>query len=174
MQDLSEFLLGCGISCDMDQYHTEKNISDWVVWNVNNIRECAKRNGFVLLICSSVMYEQLNQPDISLIQMKAGFIDNLALNSLIRDASISHCVIPVCLEKLNMEIVPTSLQGKTIYALSFSKVNPDVDFNSTLNTPGLESLRSLVYKLRGEPEIYKPPLGEIITVFVRTYVCTYN
>ena len=153
----------------MDQYHTKEKISDWGVWNENNIRECVKSNGFVLLICSSVMNHQLSQPDNSLIQMKPGFIDSLALNSMIRDASISRCVIPVCLEKLNMEIVPTSLRGKTIYSLSFSKVDPEVDFNAILDTPGLESLRSLVFRLRGESEIDKPPLGEIITVYIHRY-----
>ena len=160
--DLSDFLRNhCGVSCDIDQYHMHENIPQWGVWKENKIKELAKQNGFVLLICSPEMYQQLSQPDGSQIQMKAGHINTLTLNYLIKDPVTTQCIIPVCLEELNKEIVPSSLCGRTIYFLSFSKLDPDADINSILNIPEFESLRSLVYKLRSEVEISRPPLGKV-------------
>ena len=166
--ELSDFLRKrCGISCDIDQYHMQENIPQWEVWKENKIKELAKQNGFVLLICSPEMHQQLSEPGCSRIQMKVGHIDTPTLNNLIRDSDTTHCIIPVCLEELNKEIVPSSLRGRTIYFLSFSKlmkVDPNADLNSILDIPEFESLRSLVYILRGEEEINRPPLGKVIIV----------
>ena len=160
--ELSDFLrYHCGVSCDIDQYHIHENILQWGVWNENKIKECAGSNGFVLLICSPVMYQQLSRQDSSQIQMKPSFIDTPTLNNLITGSATSDCIIPVCLEELNKEIVPISLHAKHIYSLSFSKVDPKIDLRFILDTPGLEDLRSLVYILRGEREIYMPPIGKV-------------
>ena len=154
--ELSHFLTKlCGVPCDIDQYHTLDNISQWGVWTENKIKELAKHSGFVLLICSPEMYQQLSEPGCSRIQMKAGHIDTLTLNNLIRDPVTTHCIIPVCLEELNKETVPCSLRGRTNYFLSFSKlmqVDPNADIKSILAMSEFESLRSLVYKLRGEAD----------------------
>ena len=138
-----------------------ENIPQWGVWKENKIKELAKQNRFVLLICSPEMYRKLSEPGGSQIQMKAGHIDTLTLNNLIRDPVTTQCIIPVCLEELNKEIVPSSLRGRTIYFLSFSKLDPNVDLESILNTLEFESLRSLVYKLRGAVEISRPPLSKV-------------
>ena len=163
--ELSNFLRNhCGISCDIDQYHMNEKISHWGVWKENRIKELAKYNGFVLLVCSSKMYQQLSNPKSSQVEMKAGHIDTLTLNNLITDPATTDCIIPVCLEKLNKEIVPCSLRGRTIYSLSFStltQADPNADFGSILDTPELESLRSLVYILKGEVEISRPPLAYV-------------
>lgn len=164
--ELSDFLRNhCGVDCDIDQYHTRENITQWAVWHEDKIKKHARCNGFVLLVCSSKMYQQLNNPSkSSQIQMKPGHIGTLALNSLISEEETTPCIIPVCdgsLEKSNM-VVPSSLRGRTIYCLSFStlkQVNPEDDVEHILNTPGLESLRSLVFRLKGESEIVKAPLG---------------
>ena len=106
------------------------------------------------------------EPRSSRIQMKAGHIDNLTLNNLIRDPAITHRIIPVCLEKLSMEFVPCSLRERTIYTISLSmlfQVDPNTNVESILDIPELESLRSLVFRLRGESEISKLPLRRIIT-----------
>ena len=164
--ELSDFLIKhCGVSCDIDQYHMHENIPQWGVWKENKIKEIAKRNGSVLLICSPVIYRQLSEPGVcSQIQMKAGHIDTLTLNNLIRDQATTKCIIPVCLEELNKEIVPSCLRERNIYSLSFStlmQADPKADLESILDMPKLESLRSLVYRLRGDPEISRPPLGKV-------------
>ena len=162
--DLSDFLRNyCGVSCDIDQYHTNENITQWGVWNEDKVKKHAESNGFVLLVCSPKMYQQLSKPDVcSRIQMKPGHIDTLALNNLIKDQSTTHCIIPVCLEKKDMKIVPSSLRERTIYSLSFGtlKVDPQTDIDRILDMPELESLRSLVYRLNGIRENDKPPLGK--------------
>ena len=162
--ELSDFLRRkCGISCDIDQYYMNENIVDWGTWNENKIKNCANNNGFVLLICSSVMFEHLNHPDSSCIQMKAGGMHSLALNALISDATVTRCIIPVCFDEATTETVPSSLRGRTIYSLSYKEliqVDPSTDINTILNKSEFESLRSLVFKLRGESEVKKPPLGK--------------
>ena len=79
--ELSNFLRElCGIPCEIDQYYTSESIADWGLWNENFIKTCAKNNGSVLLICSSIMFRQLSNPKASpCIQMGAGYINTLAL-----------------------------------------------------------------------------------------------
>ena len=163
--ELSNFLrILCGISCEIDQYYMNESIVDWGVWNEKNIKKCAKENGFVLVICSSVMFEHLSDPEVNpCIKMKAGYINTLALNALIRDATVTRCIIPVCLDKTSTETVPSSLRGRTIYSLSCSELmqaDPSSDINTILDASKFESLRSLVFRLRGEAEVNKPTLGK--------------
>ena len=162
---LSDFLcVLCGINCDIDQYYMNESIADWGVWNENFIKKCVENNGFVLLICSSVMLKHLSNPDVyPRIQMKAGYINALALNALISDATATRCIIPVCFDKTSTDKIPSSLRGRTSYPLSYSKLmqaDPNTDINTTLNKPELESLRNLVFRLRGEAEVSKPPVGK--------------
>ena len=162
---LSDFLRGlCGINCDIDQYYMSEGIADWGVWNETYIEKCVENNGSVLLICSSIMYKHLSKPDVyPCIQMKAGCISTSTLNTLIREATVTRCIIPVCFDKISTETVPRSLRWRTVYSLSYNKlmqIDPSTDINITLNKPELESLRSLVFRLRGEPEVNKPPLGK--------------
>ena len=163
--ELSDFLRElCEIPCEIDQYHMSESIADWGIWNENNITECAKNNGFVLLICSSIMFKYLSDPDNNpCIKMKAGYINTLALNVLIRDATVTRCIIPVCFDKTSTETVPSSLRGRTIYSLSYSELmqaDPGSNVNTILGKSEFESLRSLVFRLRGEAEVDKPPLGK--------------
>ena len=167
--ELSNFLrVLCGINCEIDQYHTSEPIADWGVWNEYFIKKCVEKNGFVLLICSSIMLKHLSNPDVyPCIQMGAGYINTLSLNALIRDANVTRYIIPVCFDKTSTETVPSSLRGRTSYSLSYNKlmqIDPSTDINTTLNKPGLESLRSLVFRLRGEPEVNKPPIGKIFSL----------
>lgn len=159
---LSDFLNSCGVPCDIDQYHTQENILNWGVWNQQKIENNADLSvgGFVLLVCSHRMYEQLSQPNkSSRIQMKPGHIDSLTLNSLITGPSTTHCIIPVCLEGIEMKNIPKCLTERSRYSLSLSKLkqfDSNMDRNLILSAPGLESLQDLVYKLRGIPEAERP------------------
>ena len=161
VKDLSDFLrANCGVDCDIDQYHTNDNVLDWELWNEEQIRKCAHVKGYVLLVCSLRLYQQLCDARNSLrIEMRAGHLTNLTLNSLIKDSIITQHVIPVFLEQHKMECVPTCVAERTCYALNWSRVmncDPNAEASVILNTPGLESLRSLVCRLRNEPESVKP------------------
>ena len=163
MKDLSDFLTYCGVDCDIDQYHTTENVLDWGLWNEEQIRKCAHMNGYVLLVCSLRLYQQLcDARNSSRIEMRAGHLTNLTLNSLIKDSIITQRVIPVFLEQQRMECVPTCVAERTCYALNWSRVmncDPNAEASVILNTPGLESLRSLVCRLRDEPENVKPEVA---------------
>ena len=160
MLELAGFLTSCGIPCDMDQYHSNENILDWGLWNILRIKECAKDDTFVLLICSSTMCEQLSKPDKSIrIQMKSGHIDSLSLNSLIKGEETAHCIIPVCLENSQKENIPISLTARACYFLSISKLRQYKDPSYILSLPEFESLQCLVFRLRKQPAADRPPVA---------------
>ena len=179
---LSDFLrTRCGIICKIDQYYNNENIQQWGVWNENSIKAIVNSNGFVLLICSSIMFQQLSEEGSLSIQMDPGHINTLTLKTLIRDQSITDCIIPVCVEGLDQEIVPIGLRGRTIYNLSCSstlkKVESDTDVEAILTMPWSVSLQRLVCTLKVEPEVITPPLGKahlIIIMYGRLFMpsCT--
>jgi len=148
------------VDCDIDQYHTNQNVLDWGIWNEAEIRKCISREGFVLLVCSPRLHRQLCDPrNSSRIEMRAGHLTSLILNSLIKDSQITQRVIPVFLEQCRLDCVPTCVAERTCYALNWSRVmncDPTAEAGVILSTPGLEQLRSLVCRLRKEPESLKP------------------
>lgn len=159
VRDLSDFLNVCGVECDIDQYHANENILDWGSWTEELIKNHAARKGYVLLVCSPKLYQQLTNiaSNLKKIEMKVGHISNLTLNTLIKDENITSYVIPVFLEQYRKEFIPTCLVGRICYVANITKVPSDGPFIETaLNTPELESLRSLVYRLRDEPEVIRP------------------
>ena len=158
MYDLSELLRACGIPCDIDQYHSHENIPEWGNWNQEKIVECAEGGGFVLLVCSAKLHEELSKSDGSRVQMKFGHIDSLSLNGLIKEKPTTSCIIPVCLKDLQRENIPKCLTGRSCYHLSLDKLDKldsDVDPEMILSLPHFESLRSLVYRLKKIPEVEK-------------------
>ena len=160
MLELAYFLNSCGILCDIDQYHSHENILDWNLWHQQKITECAKNGGFMLLICSAGMHECLRKSDHCLrIKMKFGHIDSLWLDSLITDESTTKCIIPVCLENLQVENIPICLADRLCYPISISKLKQYTDPNYVLNLSEFESLRRLVYRLSKQPEGGKPPVA---------------
>ena len=161
VKDLSDFLRAyCGIDCDIDQYHASENILDWGLWNEEQMRNCTTKNGYVLLVCSPKLHQQLcDARNSSRIEMRAGHLTNLTLNSLIKDSHITQHVIPVFLEQHRLDCVPTCVAERTCYALNWSRVmncDPTAEAGVILSTPGLEQLRSLVCRLRSEVENLKP------------------
>jgi len=161
VKDLADFLrANCGVDCDIDQYHSNENVLDWGLWNEKEIRKCANKNGYVLLVCSPKLHQQIYDARSSCrIEMRTGHLTNFTLNSLIKDSTITQRVIPVFLEQHRMEYVPTCVAERTCYALNWSRVmncDPNAETSVILNTPGLESLQSLVCRLRNEPESTKP------------------
>ena len=160
--DLSDFLNHCGVDCDIDQYHASENILDWGGWVETMIKSRASRNGYVLLVCSPRLHQKLSNPSSSLkIEMKAGHITNLTLNTLIKDEIITYHIIPIFLEQDKKEYIPTCLAGRICYSVCITKLlelsNHSGSIEAVLNAPELESLRDLVCRLRGEPVVVKPP-----------------
>jgi len=160
--DLSDFLNHCGVDCDIDQYHASENILNWEEWNKTVIKSRASRNGYVLLVCSPMLHQQLSSLTNSLqIKMKAGHISNLTLNTLIKDTNITHHIIPIFLEQSSKKFIPTCLAGKSCYSICITKLlellSRGVAINDALNVPELESLRNLVCLLRGELVVKPPP-----------------
>lgn len=159
VRDLSDFLNVCGVECDIDQYHAHENILDWGSWTEELIKNQAARKGYVLLVCSPKLHQQLTNiaSNLRKIEMKVGHISNLTLNTLIKDENITNYVIPIFLEQYRKEFIPTCLVGRICYVANITKVPSDGPFIETaLNTPELESLRSLVHRLRDEPEVVRP------------------
>jgi len=163
---LSDFLRKCYIDCDIDQYHTTEHILDWGQWVEKNIRRCAGE-GFVVLVCSPMMYQYLCDSEKSeRVEMGVGHIDTLSLRSLFKDANINQKVnqkvVPIFLDKYQSQQISSNLKERRSYFVSFSKLielDPDLDASIILKEPDLKSLQSLVYKLRGIPEVEKPQVG---------------
>jgi len=166
VQILSDFLRDrCGIDCNIDQYYATENVVDWALWNERAIKNCALSNGSVLLVCSPVMFSRYDSKNSVRIQMRFGHIDNLTLRSLIKENNINQQVIPVLLDKYHIQqmpsdyCIPNNLKERSHYLISISElleVDPNADADTILDTPGLHSLRSLVFALRGIPEVDKP------------------
>ena len=156
---LSKFLRTIGISCDIDQYHSSEDITDWGHWNEDKIKQCCSSNGFILLICSEIMYHHLCVSETSTIEMHWGCISNLSLRTTITDKNLTQRVIPVFLEECRKEYLHSCLIARSSYSISISQWMDTSDVNLILNTPGLEQLRSLTYRLFGQPEIEKPTLS---------------
>ena len=165
---LNEF----GYDCEVDQYHgSDPSICNWEYWHEEMIRKVSRENGSVLYMCSPTLHNACSSDKSLQIQMKCGHINNQSLHGLIVDPSISYCVIPVFLEQYDRKYIPSCLLRTSAYELNFSgtvlKVfTPDVmisvrkrdidTLNTLLNTPGLQSFRSLLYRLKGEKEAIKP------------------
>ena len=129
------------------------------------IKSCASRNGYILIVCSLTLYQKLSNPaSISKIEMKAGHISNLTLNALIKDKTISYRIIPIFLEQYRKEYIATCLAGRSSFSVHITKLlellRQGGNIDVMLNTPGLELLQSLVYRLKGE-QVVKPPIHMI-------------
>ena len=180
--DLSDFLNHCGVDCDIDQYHANENILDWGGWNETVIKNRASRNGYVLLVCSPKLHQQLSySASSSNIGMKSGHINNLTLNTLIKDTNITHHIIPIFLEQSSKKFIPTCLAGRSCYLICITKLlellSRGIAINDALNVRELESLRSLVCLLRGEPEVVKPapiysPISSAPLMSCKSMFCT--
>ena len=80
---LSNFLHANGINCDIDQYYSAENITDQGHWSEERIKECCASNGFILLICSKLMYQHLCGLEMSTVEMVYSCISSLSLRNTI-------------------------------------------------------------------------------------------
>ena len=171
--ELSDMLNLFGYNCEVDQYYSsDPSIYCWGQWFEEMIRKTSQQeNGSILYMCSPTLCNTCTMRNSSKVTMKYGHINNHSLNSLIVDPSVSLHVIPVFLEQYDEKYIPSCLLRTHAYALSFSskvlKVftpekmiavrEKDMQIvNALLSTPGLESFRSFLYRLRGRGEAIKP------------------
>ena len=171
---LSDFLCNCGVDCDIDQYHTNDNITDWDQWWERRINNVIARNGFVLFAVAYCDHLKKCMAESGRIQMSHGFISGLLLSSMIGDRNKTSRIIPVFLDAVNGALLPGVLSQRTSYCANI-RVLDTVNGPSSaeiLNMPGLESLRSLVFRLTGQVEVEKPmvaPVPQNSREFVSVY-----
>ena len=173
--DFSNMLAEFGFDCEVDQYHgSDPRIYNWGNWIEDMIKKVSQENGSILYMCSPTLHKACISMKSLQIEMKCGHINNQSLHGLIIDPSVSFSVIPVFLEQYNREYIPSCLLRTHAYALNFSSTvlkvftpeamiavrKRDTDtLNTLLNTPGLQSFRSLLYRLKSEKEAAKPSVS---------------
>ena len=190
--DFSNMLNIFGYNCEVDQYYSsDASIYCWGQWLEEMIKKVSQHeNGSILYMCSPSLCKACTTRSSLKVTMKYGHINNQSLNSLIADPSISPHVIPVFLEQYDEKYIPSCLLRTHAYSVSFSSIvlkvfTPD-KINSVrekdmqvvdalLNTPGLESFRSFLYRLRGKGEAIKPTESvDIATLPCKQFGCLYH
>ena len=159
---LANVLCNCGINCEIDLYHTNDNIPDWLFWVGKSLEyHIASHYSYIILVCSPIMISTLEQRnDNAHLQMVAGYIDSFTLRHFLQEDA--HKVLPLFINNPSEEYVPPSLSGRTRYYFPYDKLDEmaeNVSAHEVLNHPDFASLRSLVATLTGQQEIPPPYLG---------------
>ena len=164
VQTLSDFLHSCGVDCDIDQYHASEDILDWEQWWEQKINGVIFNNGYVLFAVANHDCLKRCLAKSEKIYMNAGFMSSILLSSYITDASKTGYFIPVYLDAVNISLLPGVLSQRTSYCANvraLENVNPNASSAEILDTRGLESLRSLVFRLTGQVEVEKPMVAHV-------------
>ena len=155
---LSNLLIRCGISCDIDLYHTNDNILDWSSWVENNLKQCS----FIILVCSPTMYSVLvERNDSARVEMVAAYINRLILRQYL-DQGVQK-FLPVCTDKPSANFIPQILAGKTCYHFPYkllSQIPEGTTAHEVLDYPNFALLRSLVATLTGQQVTLRPSIGQ--------------
>jgi len=158
---LSDFLRICGVDCDIDQYHANDNITDWDQWWEQKINEVTQ-NGFVLFAVAHNDLMKKCMANSERIQMSHGFISGMLLSSILGDIKMSSRIIPVFLDNfVNGALLPGVLSQRTRYCANIRVLETAANGPEDLDTPGLESLKSLVFRLTGQIEVEKPMVAPV-------------
>ena len=160
---LSNLLIRCGISCDIDLYHTSDNILDWSSWVENNLKlHIASQFSFIILVCSPTMFSALvERNDNARVEMAAAYIDRLTLKQYLQQGV--QRFLPLCINDTSANCIPPNLSGKTLYYFPYNKLLSEIPEGTTapevLDHPDFASLRSLVATLTGQQETAIPSIG---------------
>ena len=148
----------CGVDCDVASYHLDKNVTDWnnyIVERINNAE-------YILLVCTKELQEQLadhrHHKKVEMTKSSGPFILSTAFNSLLEGKPKT---LPIILEEGSRKYIPTLLQSTTIYTIPFDSFT-SIDQQAAegmLEDPNYKDLKSLVFKLCGQPEKVKPPVA---------------
>ena len=153
---LTDFLVRCGIDCEVDLYHTNENVTNWASWVRENLKQCiAASHGYIILVCSPTMMHELDDSNENTrIEMFSAFIDRLSLlHYLEKGAPIT---LPLFMTAPSANFVPANLSGKTIYHFPYSKLSEEInevqqindsEIQKILDHPDFRSLRNLVATL---------------------------
>jgi len=161
---LSDFLCTCGVDCIIDQYHANDNdITDWDQWWERKINEVIANNGFVLFAVACYNHLKMCMANSERIQMSHGFMSGILLSSMLGDVKKSSRIIPVFLDVPDDRLLPSVLSQRTSYCANVRVLETANGPGNAeiLNTPGLESLRSLVFRLTGQVEVEKPMVAPV-------------
>jgi len=156
---LCDLLRHLGIECNIDMYHSTKNINNWNQWTEQEVINC---DGHIILLCSEKMHQVMKKNDNERIQMHVAHIGNITLQSLIDHQTINGQFVPVFIGKPNEQFIPTALNQRTYYTVPYEKVVEDYDISSANDVIDFEeckSLYSLVAKLTNQPEYDMPSVG---------------
>ena len=156
---LSNLLIRCGISCDIDLYHTNDNILDWSSWVESNLKQCT----LIILVCSPTMYSVLvERKDNPRVEMVAAYIGRLALRHYLEKEVQKF--LPLCINDSPANCIPPNLSGKICYHFPYNKLLSQIPEGATahevLDYPDFASLRSLVATLTGQQETPAPSIGQ--------------
>ena len=160
---LSNLLFECGISCDIDLYHTNDNILDWPSWVENKLKHhIAPQHSFIIMVCSPTMFSTLEERnDNASIEMAAASIDRLTLRRYLQQGVQN--ILPLCINDSSTDYIPPNLSGKTCYYFPYNKLMSDIPEGTTahkvLDHPDFTSLRCLVATLTGQQENPIPNVG---------------
>ena len=153
---LADFLVCCGIDCEVDLYHTDENVTNWGSWVKENLRQCiAASHGYIILVCSATMMHELDDSsENTRIEMFSAFIDRLSLLHYLEKGAPK--TLPLFMTAPSADFVPANLSGKTIYHFPYDKLpeesNEEKEMDKSeiqkiLNHPDFHSLRNLVATL---------------------------
>ena len=160
---LSNLLSSCGISCDIDLYHTNDNILDWSSWVADNLKlHIASQCSFIILVCSPTMFSVLVERNGNArVEMAEAFIDRLTLKYYLQQDA-QKC-LPLCIDDTSANCIPPNLSLKTCYHFPFNKLLSEIPKGTTahevLDHPDFASLRSLIATLTGQQETPVPTIG---------------
>ena len=167
---LSDILCCYGIDCNIDQYHSTKDIISWPQWVSQQIDKCIAEGGYILLECSQVMCNILGNPDNPPIKMVAGHIDCQTIRCYLHHKTKNF--LPFFIDEVSSDLIPSSLSERTPYCFPFSKL-PKVftsdsypnftkeDAEQLIVNPDFTSLRSLVAMVTKQQEICQPNIGSL-------------
>ena len=112
--DLADLLSKSGgFTCECDHYHTHK--ANWSIWTEKMIKE----SDVVLLVCSPMMVQYLQEPSHQLVQMTRGKFYADSIPSYIDPKKF----VPVFLNSsLQPQLVPANLQAVKHYELRVSEL----------------------------------------------------
>ena len=155
---LSNLLIRCGISCEIDLYHTDDNILDWSNWVKDKLEQC----NFIILVCSRTMFSALvERNDNARVEMAAAYINRLTLKHYLEQGVQKY--LPLCINDPPPNCIPPTLLGKTQYHFPYNKLLSEIPEGTTahevLDYPDFASLRSLVATLTGQQETPIPSIG---------------
>ncbi|XP_065899194.1 uncharacterized protein [Dysidea avara] len=157
-----EVLRGAGINCDMDQYHANRNITNWNIWCEEQIKKAAN-SGYILLVCSPQLHDKLNCQSANKsdpVKMRDGYINSTNLRPLLEESKCFDRIIPIIPNRHRLHsCVLGCLSTRSCYIFPFDELLRYKSVEEVQSIPDFKDLVSLVAKLTGQNLMPKPPVA---------------